>query len=183
MVLGPRVRELRTERGLSQERLARRAGLSWGVVQRIEAGTTVDPHYSTLSGIADALGISLAELVEEGPSEASPKASAPPSESRHLAYQVAFDEIAGRAAEAVEHVAENARQAVEQHARYLAGEVGESEAPGTAEALLAYFLASGRLTADDMEEARDALLRESEEASSDVHTSRDVERQPVTNGE
>jgi|SRR5215218_2341073 transcriptional regulator with XRE-family HTH domain len=77
MVLGPRVRELRTERGLSQERLAHQAGLSWGAIQRLESGQVTDPHYSTLSGIAQALGMSVAELAGEEP--AVPKASASPN--------------------------------------------------------------------------------------------------------
>jgi transcriptional regulator with XRE-family HTH domain len=31
----------------------------------LERGEALDPHYSTLSGIADALGVSVAELMEE----------------------------------------------------------------------------------------------------------------------
>ncbi len=65
MGFGPKVRERRTALGFSQERLAHQAGLSWTAVERLEAGTIVDPHYSTLHGIAHALGTTVAELVGE----------------------------------------------------------------------------------------------------------------------
>ena len=65
MTIGQRVRERRMALGLSQENLAHAAGLSWGAVQRLEAGKIVDPHYSTLEGIAHTLGTTVAELVGE----------------------------------------------------------------------------------------------------------------------
>src|SRR5215212_1921426 len=65
MTIGPRVRERRIALGLSQENLAHAAGLSWGAIQRLEAGKIVDPHYSTLEGIAHTLGTTIAELVGE----------------------------------------------------------------------------------------------------------------------
>ncbi len=65
MGFGPKVRERRTALGFSQEHLAHQAGLSWAAVQRLEAGTIVDPHYSTLHSIAHALGTTVAELVGE----------------------------------------------------------------------------------------------------------------------
>jgi transcriptional regulator with XRE-family HTH domain len=76
MSVGQRVRERRTALGLSQENLAHQAGLSLNAMHKLEAGRTTDPHYSTLSGIAHALGTTVAELVGEKP--AIPKASAPP---------------------------------------------------------------------------------------------------------
>jgi transcriptional regulator with XRE-family HTH domain len=163
--LGENIRAARKARDLSQEALARKADVSLNLIGRIELGLVTNPHYATIEGIARSLEMTVEQLVEE---PTLGKASAPPSEattgpdtlSRATAYQAAFDEIASRAGEAVEDVAESARQAVEQAVRHLAGEGGESEAPSTAAALLAYLLASGRLTADDLEEARDALLRE-----------------------
>jgi transcriptional regulator with XRE-family HTH domain len=65
MTIGPRVREKRIALRLSQENLAHAAGLSWGAIQRLEAGKIVDPHYSTLEGIAHSLGTTVAELVGE----------------------------------------------------------------------------------------------------------------------
>ncbi len=78
MGFGPKVRERRTALGFSQEHLAHRAGLSWAAIQRLEAGTITDPHYSTLSAIARALGATVAELAEErGSVLIGPKVDAP----------------------------------------------------------------------------------------------------------
>jgi transcriptional regulator with XRE-family HTH domain len=61
--IGERIRALRTERGLSQEEVARRTGVSLGSYGDIERGVTTDPHYSTLSAIAGALDTTVAELL------------------------------------------------------------------------------------------------------------------------
>lgn len=65
MDIGKRVRTAREARGITQEELARRAGVPLNRVGRIETGAVTDPHYSTLSRIAAGLGVSVAELVEE----------------------------------------------------------------------------------------------------------------------
>ncbi len=65
MGLGLRVRERRVALGFSQERLASEAGVTWSAIQRLESGHSSDPHYSTLLGIAHALGTSVGELVGE----------------------------------------------------------------------------------------------------------------------
>lgn len=61
--IGERVRALRKERGLSQEEVARRTGVSLGSYGDIERGVTTDPHYSTLRGISRALGVPIEELL------------------------------------------------------------------------------------------------------------------------
>jgi transcriptional regulator with XRE-family HTH domain len=68
--LGSRVRDKRKELDLSQEALARRADVSLNLINRVERGETRDPHYSTLVSIAGALGLSVAELLEESPGKA-----------------------------------------------------------------------------------------------------------------
>lgn len=65
MVLGPRMRERRTALGLSQEAVAREAGVSLNLVSKLERGVVTDPHYSTLVGLAGALGVAVDELVRE----------------------------------------------------------------------------------------------------------------------
>jgi transcriptional regulator with XRE-family HTH domain len=60
-----RVRTRRRGLGLSQEALARQADVSLSLINQLERGIIHDPHYSTLSGIAEALGVSIAELLEE----------------------------------------------------------------------------------------------------------------------
>ncbi len=56
------MRHLRTERGLSQEALARKAGFSLGYTTRLENGRH-DPPLSTLVKIATALKVPLVKLI------------------------------------------------------------------------------------------------------------------------
>lgn len=76
MDIGGRVREARKRSGLSQEALARRAGVTLAAIGQLERGVSTDPHYSTLAGIAAATGTTIATLVGEERA-AAPKASAP----------------------------------------------------------------------------------------------------------
>ncbi len=50
---------------MSQEALARQAGMSLRALNSLERGEAVNPHYATLAGIADAFGMSISELLEE----------------------------------------------------------------------------------------------------------------------
>ncbi len=59
------LRQLRTERGLSQVALAERAGLSRNFVAQIERGKSL-PTVATLGRLATALGITSSELLGEG---------------------------------------------------------------------------------------------------------------------
>lgn len=65
MDFATRIRTLRKEAGLSQEELARRAGMSLKGMGDIERGVIPDPHYSSLSKIARALGMSVSKLLKE----------------------------------------------------------------------------------------------------------------------
>ncbi len=76
MQIGEHVRAARKRAGLSQDALARRADMSLSAITTIELGTRADPHYSSLSKIAGALGMSVGQLLEEGPVLAG-KAEAP----------------------------------------------------------------------------------------------------------
>jgi len=70
------LRRLRTERGLSQARLAARAELDPSTVNQIERGAR-EASPATLRKLADALDVGLYELLEGEP---SPKAQPPPPE-------------------------------------------------------------------------------------------------------
>ena len=59
--LGAKLKALRAEKGLSQRRLAARAGVSNATVSLIESGRT-DPSMGLLKRILDALGVSFAEF-------------------------------------------------------------------------------------------------------------------------
>jgi transcriptional regulator with XRE-family HTH domain len=63
--IGERVRTGRKALHLSQEEVARRAGVSLNQVNRLERGEIVDPHFSTLAGLATALDMQISELVGE----------------------------------------------------------------------------------------------------------------------
>jgi transcriptional regulator with XRE-family HTH domain len=61
-VLAARLRELRTDRGLTQEQLAGRAQVAVSTLRKIESGRVVEPGYFTMLSLAKALGIDLHEL-------------------------------------------------------------------------------------------------------------------------
>jgi transcriptional regulator with XRE-family HTH domain len=61
--LGATIRQAREDAGLSQAQLAVHAGLAVGTLARLEAGST-DPSWSSIRGLAEALGLSLAALAE-----------------------------------------------------------------------------------------------------------------------
>ena len=81
MSIGDKVRATRKAAGISQEEVARRAGVSLNVINRLERGVILDPHYSTLRGIARALGVPVEDLVRE-PAPAG-KAEAPETGQRN----------------------------------------------------------------------------------------------------
>jgi DNA-binding XRE family transcriptional regulator/predicted GIY-YIG superfamily endonuclease len=63
--LGQRLRVLRMRAGVSQERLARAAHVSYRTVNRIEAGQTKTVRELTIMALADALDVTTDELTED----------------------------------------------------------------------------------------------------------------------
>lgn len=61
--LGRAVRELRRERGLSQEALAHEAGVTSGTLSLIERGLS-NPTWGTVKGIAAAFEVTIADLAK-----------------------------------------------------------------------------------------------------------------------
>jgi transcriptional regulator with XRE-family HTH domain len=59
--LGAAIRQLREKRGKTQEALAPEAGITMGTLSLIERGLA-NPTWSTVRGIAAALGVSMGEL-------------------------------------------------------------------------------------------------------------------------
>jgi transcriptional regulator with XRE-family HTH domain len=53
----------RTKANLTQEQLAVKAGSSFATINRLEAGKIRDPRFSTISKVAAALDVDVAELV------------------------------------------------------------------------------------------------------------------------
>jgi len=60
--LAARLRGLRERAGLSQERLAARAGVAVSTVRKIETGAVAEPGYFTIMSLLAALGASPEEL-------------------------------------------------------------------------------------------------------------------------
>lgn len=61
--LGKAIRQLRQERGVSQEALAYEAGVTSGTLSLIERGRS-NPTWGTVKGIAAALDVNIAELAK-----------------------------------------------------------------------------------------------------------------------
>src|SRR5262249_39173703 len=75
--LSDRIRQLRNERGLTQEDLAAKAGLGVATIQRVERGER--PSAGTISSIASAFNLSAVALTS-----ASKPMSAEPTEGSYL---------------------------------------------------------------------------------------------------
>jgi transcriptional regulator with XRE-family HTH domain len=58
------VKKYRNKLGISQDQLSKRANLAFHTIAKIEAGTTLNPTIETVKKIADALGISLDDLIK-----------------------------------------------------------------------------------------------------------------------
>ena len=63
--LASRVRAIRKGLGITQEDLARLAGLTASTVAKIEQGTMANPRLDTLAGLAKALGAKVGDLLGE----------------------------------------------------------------------------------------------------------------------
>ena len=64
--VGDRLKDLRVELALTQEELAKKAGVGKNTVNRIERNET-EPHMSTIRKLAGALGVEPARLVKGRP--------------------------------------------------------------------------------------------------------------------
>ena len=60
--LGKAIRQLREEKGLTQEAVAHDAGVTTATLGVIERGLS-NPTWATVNGLAEALDVSMAELV------------------------------------------------------------------------------------------------------------------------
>jgi transcriptional regulator with XRE-family HTH domain len=65
--LGQRIRAIREERGLTQQAVARSAGIATDMVSRLENGHYTSPGLRTLLRIAEGMGVSLGALLPDAP--------------------------------------------------------------------------------------------------------------------
>lgn len=61
--IGARLRAIRTRLGWSRETLAHHSGVSWSAIAQIESGRRRDVRLSSLSALAEALGVSVDYLI------------------------------------------------------------------------------------------------------------------------
>lgn len=61
-VIGPQIRELRLERGMTLDQLSRSAGISASHLSRLERGQA-EPSFTVAAGLASQLDVSLADLL------------------------------------------------------------------------------------------------------------------------
>ncbi len=63
-IIGDNIRKYRNKLGISQDVLSKRANLAFHTIAKIEAGSTPDPRIETVKKIADALGVTLDDLMK-----------------------------------------------------------------------------------------------------------------------
>jgi len=62
--IGDNIKKYRNKLGISQDALSKKANLAFHTIAKIEAGSTPDPRIETVKKIADALGVSLDDLMK-----------------------------------------------------------------------------------------------------------------------
>jgi transcriptional regulator with XRE-family HTH domain len=62
-MLSTNIKKLRNQKKLSQDKLARLADIPYNTLVKIESGKSNNPTFETLSKLADALDVSIDELV------------------------------------------------------------------------------------------------------------------------
>jgi len=59
------IRKYRNEQGISQDKLSKLAEVSFNTITKIEAGDTPNPTVETMRRIADALGVTIDDLMQQ----------------------------------------------------------------------------------------------------------------------
>jgi transcriptional regulator with XRE-family HTH domain len=62
--IGQNIKKYRKLAGISQDQLSKKADLAFHTIAKIEAGSTPNPTIDTVKKIADALGVSLDDLMK-----------------------------------------------------------------------------------------------------------------------
>jgi len=58
------IKKYREKKGISQDKLSKLAGITLHTITKIESGATPDPRIETVKKIADALGVSVDDLIK-----------------------------------------------------------------------------------------------------------------------
>ncbi len=59
------IKKYRAKLGISQDKLSKLAGITLHTITKIESGATPDPRIETIKKIADALGVSIDDLMKK----------------------------------------------------------------------------------------------------------------------
>ncbi len=59
------IKKYRTKQGISQDKLSKLASITLHTITKIESGATPDPRIETVKKIADALGVSIDDLMKK----------------------------------------------------------------------------------------------------------------------
>lgn len=62
--IGRNIKRIRQEKGISQDRLSKRADLALNTIVNIESGKSPNPTIETLQKIANALEVSIEDLIK-----------------------------------------------------------------------------------------------------------------------
>lgn len=62
--IGRNIKRIRQEKGISQDRLSKRADLALNTIVNIESGESPNPTIETLQKIANALEVSIEDLIK-----------------------------------------------------------------------------------------------------------------------
>ena len=64
-MLAENIKRYRIEKGLSQEQLAQKAGITYSTLAKLESGANQNPTVKTLQQVARALDVTLDDLMKE----------------------------------------------------------------------------------------------------------------------
>lgn len=59
------IKKYRAKQGISQDKLSKLAGITLHTITKIESGATANPRIETVKKIADALGVSIDDLIKK----------------------------------------------------------------------------------------------------------------------
>jgi len=62
-IITKNIKKCRTKLGISQDKLSKLAGITLHTITKIESGATPEPRIETVKKIADALGVSIEDLM------------------------------------------------------------------------------------------------------------------------
>jgi len=62
-IITKNIKKCRTKLGISQDKLSKLAGITLHTITKIESGATPEPRIETVKKIADALGVSIDDLM------------------------------------------------------------------------------------------------------------------------